>query len=246
VVRDPISLVREYLTEHNPPLRVWLAPDAAAQLGDTITASLHPGTETMAVPSDAPVQGPAILIATALDIAGPQREALLAVAATALPGRPVICGGTADREVLLDAINSWRVFHLLPARPSQAELRDAVIRAHRATALEHAATLCAEHLRVRCEDLQRVLQQLDETREQLLQAERMTAVSGFSRTLSARLDDHLGRLHGLQAALGTLPDDPRRAELLDFTIQSIAGVEILLADLLDEAAATTDENTPTS
>jgi hypothetical protein len=247
MARDPIHLVQAFLGQHNPPLQVWLAPDAAQLLGSSL-AALPDASELLPVPGAVVPSGPAILLATAADIAGPHREALLELREAALPGRPVICGGTADKELLLDAINRWRVFHLLPAHPSRGELVDAVVRAHRASALEHAATLCAQQLRLHCDDLQAVMAELEATRELLLQAERMSAVAGFSRALSARLRQHLDRLRTLERALGDRPDDARRADLLDFTMQSIHAIEALLADLLTEADTATTavgpQNTP--
>ena len=234
--RDPIVLVRAFMAEHNPPLRVWVAPGAGALLPRSAEV-LPEHAELVHLPTASPIEGPAILLATAADIMGPQREALLAYGERARPGRPVICGGTADRELLMDAINSWHVFHMLPSHPSHPELADAVLRAHQACALEHAATLCADQLRARCDDLQQVMSDLVSTRELLLEAERFTAVSGFSRALAVRLRQHLERLRALERALCTQPDDLRRAELLDFTMQSIHEIEALLADLLHKAEA---------
>lgn len=237
MARDPIELVRGFMAEHNPPLRLWLAPAAGALMTEMARAALPAKLELHQVPSDQPLEGPAILVATAGDLTGPHRDALLALRAAALPGRTVICGGTSNKDVLLDAINSWQVFHLLPSHPSASELADAVLRAHRACGLEHAATLCAQQLRARCAELEAVLTELEATRELLLQAERLSTVSGFSRALSTRLREHLERLRALEDALCGLPDDPRRAELLDFTMLSIHTIEALLADLLDQAEA---------
>jgi hypothetical protein len=76
------------------------------------------------------------------------------------------------------------------------------------------------------------------TRERLLHAERLTTVGSFCRALSARLREHVERLRALEASLRALPDDPRRAELLDFTMQSVRAIDALLAELLSRAEAT--------
>jgi len=237
MAHDPIHLVRAYLRQHKLPLQVWLAPMAHRQLAAPLRETLPASAHLLEVPTEPQPSGPAILMATAADIRGPHRGALMQLQQAALPGRPIICGGTANREVLLDAINNWQVFHLLPSKPSSDELTGSVTRAQRACALEHAAILCAVHLRTRCDEVQRVLQEIEATREQIIQAERLTTVSGFSRALTARLGEHIERLRGLETALGTLPDDPRRAELLEFTVHSTHSIEALLADLLDKAAA---------
>ncbi len=234
---DPLALVQSFLAEHNPPLKIWLAPLAQERFGDALPGRLSRHSACTPVPCGALPPGPAILLATDRDLAGPHRDALLELQAAALPGRPVISGGSGNRDVLLDAINTWQVFHLLPERSGVEEIAQAILRAHRAGALEHATLLCAEHLRVRCDELGAVLEALERTREQLLQAERMSTVSGFSRALSARLRAHLASLHALEQALNSKRDDPRSAELLDFTLQSIQGIEALLAELLTKAGA---------
>jgi HPt (histidine-containing phosphotransfer) domain-containing protein len=235
MARDPINLVRTYLAENNPPLGVWLAPGAQRVLSPSVLGGLPRGAEISEVPCEPLPTGPAIMVATAEDLVGPLRDSLLAIHRAALPGRPVICGGTANKDLLLDAINNWHVFHLLTEHPTTDELADAVVRAHRACALEHAATLCAEQLRQRCRELEQVLDELETTREQLLRAERKSTVSGFGRALAARLEDHLHRLRVLEQALCAQPDDPRRTELLGFTMQSIHEIEALLASLLANA-----------
>ncbi len=243
---DPVALVRGYLAENRLPLQVWLAPHAFDLLADQLPQALPDDARILRVPAAAEPSGPAILVATAADCRGPRREALLALCPRALPGRPVICGGTGDKDTLLDAINTWRVMHMLPREPSPEELGDALVRAHRACALEHAATLCAQQLQQECTQLQRAVDELQQTREQLLHAERLTTVGGFARALGARLRGHQRRLEALEEALGTLPDEPRRTELLDFTLQSIHAIEALLSDLLAKAEAAGLASPPSS
>jgi hypothetical protein len=234
---DPLELVRAFLAEYTPPLKLWLAPEAHERFATPLQPLLPPHATCTAVPCEALPPGPAILLATDRDLAGPHRASLLELQRAALPGRPVVSGGSGNRDVLLDAINTWQVFHLLPERSGIEEIADAVTRAQRSCALEHATLLCAEHLRGRCDELSAILEELQQTREQLLQAERMSTVSGFSRALRIRLRAHLASLHELERALSAQRDDPRSAELLDFTMQSIHGIETLLAELLKKAGA---------
>ncbi len=235
---ESLDLVRDFLELHNLVVRVWLSPGATSLKADGLLRALPQGAEVLHVAQGAPPPsvGPAILLLTADELTGPDRKPLLDLATVAWPGRPVICGGTRDKDVLLDAINAWRVFHLLPAKPSIDELADALIRAHRASALEHAANECADQLKQECSKLRAVLEELGVTRDKLLHAERVTTVGGFHRALGARLLQHLEGLQALGRALASLPVDPRRNELLEFTVQSIRSIEILLADLLAKAA----------
>jgi hypothetical protein len=234
---ESIALVRVFLAENAPPLRVWLAPGTTRTLAQAVRKALPGDAIREEVPAVVPPPGPAILLATAADLSGPWRAALLDHAAAALPGRPVICGGSTDKDILLDAMNSWRVFHLLPERPSPAELRDALVRAHRACALDYATARCAEQLHERCEAQRALLAELKTTRERLLRAERLTTAAGFCRALSTRLRQHLERLRALETSLRTLPEDPRRAELIATAAQNVQAVDALLAGLIEKAEA---------
>jgi hypothetical protein len=246
VTPDPIALVRAFLAQNSPPLRVWVAPGAVRLLAHAAPGALPPDAIREEVPAVVSPPGPAILLATAADLAGPWRAALLAHATAALPGRPVICGGSTSKDILLDAMNAWRVFHLLPDRPSPGEIRDALVRAHRACTLEHATARCALQLQERCEAQQAVLAELSATQERLLRAERLSTAASFGRALSARLHQHLDHLRALEASLRTLPEDRRRAELSAATAQSIQAVETLLARLIAEAEATAAGQEPPS
>ncbi len=231
---EPIALVREFLARHNPPLQIWRSPAAAATLAADLGSALpRDATVLDPVPGAEPVpQGPAVPLLCASELAGPQREPLMAIAQAAWPGRPVICGGTHDKDVLLDAINEWRVFHLLPEHPSRDELVDALTRAHRACALEHAANHCVDQLRDECRKLTKVLDELEHTRDKLLRAVRITTAGGFQRALEARLEQHIEALRILGRTLDSLPADPRRNELLACTFDSIQTIESQLAELL--------------
>lgn len=234
---DAVSLVRAFLAEHGPPLRVWAAPQALRELGPQLAAALRAeGTVTPIETGlvDA-MRGPAILVAMTGELGGVDRPWLLRLAAAAQPGRPVVCGGTGDRDLVLDAINTWRVSQILPERPDVAQIDDALRRAHRAACLEHAAIACAEELRERCAEVRAVLRELELTRELLLHAERLGTIGGFRRALGSRLRAHVDALRDLERALAALPEDPRRAELLGYALECAQQIEAQLERLLEAA-----------
>ncbi len=234
---DSTRIVQEYMARHRLPLRVWLSPGMLPDLAEQLEPSLPPGAQiapTTSLDGHEPL-GPAILLLSADELQGPHRKRLLELTRIARPGRPVIFGGTSNKNVLLDAINHWRVFQLLPARPPMDELVDALLRAYDAYATEHAAILCASELRTECLELQRVQDELEQTRDKLLLTERATTVESFSRFLGDRLRQHMDGLHELVDALSTLPGEPHRKELRDSTTQCIASIRSLLAELLAKA-----------
>ena len=232
------ALVQEHLVAHPLPLRLWLAPEAWARLAGPVRQAAGAEAEVRPVPAPAGerLQGPAIVVATAGDAAGPARAELLRLLVVAGPARPLICGGARSRDALLDAINTWRVSSVLPDAPVPAKLARAVERAYRACAVEHAAARCAEELQRDCARLAETLGELEATRDRLIHAERVSTVVGFSAALGSRLAPLLADLEALQTALASLPHEPRRAELLAFAIEGVRGVETLLADLLAVSA----------
>ena len=99
------------------------------------------------------------------DLRGPQREKLLDLAQAARPGRPVLYGGTGNREILMDAINTWRVFRVVPEGPRPVMLADAIRKAQETLELECSLELAAAELRTDTDRLEDALAELRESQE---------------------------------------------------------------------------------
>ena len=102
------------LGEYAVALKVWLAPAARRIAADILIDSLGQLADVHTDPlRDMPrLKGPAVLVVAADDLSGSHRDALQTLASQALPGRVVLIGGTSDRDVLMDAINTWRAIRV--------------------------------------------------------------------------------------------------------------------------------------
>ena len=219
------------------PPTIWLGPSVSAELEAELRSRLAEGAQISPVFSGpgfdaADKVGPAIPLLTADDLMGPRADELLEVVNTALPGRPVIYGGAGSREILLNAINRWGAFRLLPEGSPMEALVVALHKAHEVLCLEGALTAGAEELRQECLRLDGAIGELRLTQERLLHAERLAMVGRTSGTLMARVDAHFHCLDTLSSALRTLEKDPRLLGLLETTMEGARSVNTLLEDLV--------------
>jgi len=220
------------------PPTLWLGPTVSEELEEQLRAQLTEGTQFFPIFSgpkhDASDKvGPAIPLLTADDLMGPRADELLEVVnKRAAPGRPVITGGAGNREALLEAINRWHAFRLLPEGSPIQALVVAINKAHEVLCLEGALTSGAEELRQECRRLDGAIGELRITQERLLHAERLAMVGRTSGTLMARVDAHFHCLDTLQSALRTLERDPKLLSLLETTMEGARSVNTLLEDLV--------------
>jgi two-component system NtrC family sensor kinase len=140
--------------------------------------------------------------------------------------------GSRDRLVLLDAINTWHAFRLLPANTPSGVLAAAVRRAHEALTLELALELGAEQLHDECRRLESTLEELRATQERLLHAERLTTVGRIVGTLIGQATDHLCTLEGFKTTQRRSLADSVLAEELECASEGIDGFAALLRDML--------------
>ena len=220
------------------PPTLWLGPTVSRELEEKLRDRLAEGTQFFPIFSEpnhdaSDKVGPAIPLLTADDLMGPRADELLEVVTKrAAPGRPVIYGGAGNREALLEAINRWHAFRLLPeGSPTQA-LVVAINKAHEVLCMEGALTSGAEELRQECRRLDGAIGELRITQERLLHAERLAMVGRTSGTLMARVDAHFHCLDTLQSALRTLEREPKLLSLLETTMEGARSVNTLLEDLV--------------
>jgi signal transduction histidine kinase len=196
------------------PLQVWCGSSVGRRHLSALREDLGPEARIQPVEgSDG--EGPAVVLLDLEDIQGPHRDALMEACTRALPGRPVICGGSRQRDALMEAINTWHAFRVLPRDSATAMVATVVRQAHEALTLEVTAVRTAEKLRKKCHQLQRSMEELEGARQQLVRSERLATVSKISRVLvpllqrqARNLDDLEGSLTALgDATLGTLLSD---------------------------------------
>jgi signal transduction histidine kinase len=227
------ALVQEFVANQRAPLRLWLGPSARSLCERFLREHFQRQAEIQPVPSAGELRGPAVLVLAAEDLRDVRREALLDVARHALPGRPVVVGGSNRKETLLDAINVWHAFRVLPADVPRKAIAEAVRAAHEAMSLDLAIELAARQLRDECRRLGCAVEELRATQERLMHAERLTTVGRIVGTLLAHAREPLNTLESFKTAhVGTPVDDVLAVELQCAT-EGIDGFATLLKDMLD-------------
>lgn len=226
--------LQAYLEEHKLPLRVWLGPSASETCGELLRQELGPQVELHRAPpgpSDEALEGPAIMVLTSADIHGSQRSILRWLAREALPGRPVVYGGSRNKDTLLEAINRWRVFRLLPSQTPQKALAVAVSRAHEALSVQVAMERCIEDLRGQCRRLEGAIEELRATQGQLIRSERLATLATISESLTSRIHEQFNTLDALEQSVLRLEPGPELSEALQVTVEGIRSTATLLSEM---------------
>ncbi|MBN1609221.1 MAG: hypothetical protein JW940_21505 [Polyangiaceae bacterium] len=227
------ALVQEFVANQRAPLRLWLGPSARGLCDRFLRDHFQRQAEIQAVPSAGEVHGPAVLVLAAEDLHDARREPLLDVARRALPGRPIVLGGSRRKETLLDAINVWHAFRVLPADVPRKAIADAVRAAHEAMSLDLAIELAASQLRDECRRLGCAVEELRATQERLMHAERLATVGRIVGTLLAHAREPLNTLESFKTAHADTPVDDVLAVELQCATEGIDGFATLLKDMLD-------------
>lgn len=223
-----------YLRDEGIPLRVWLAPGAGETCERVLRSELSKQIELRRVPlgpDDMALAGPAILVLTPVDIAGTNRNTLLWLAREAMPGRPVIFGGARNRDTLLEAINLWHVFSLLPTQTPQKALAVAVQKAHEAMCAEVAMERLGGALRQQCRRLEGTIEELRATQGQLIRSERLSTLGAISDSLQARVHEQFAALDALQQSMDTADLGLELHDQTQDTIEGIRAMAVLLQDM---------------
>ena len=226
--------LKAYLADKQLPLRIWLGPGAGETIEQVLRSELGQELDLRRAPSgpsDEPLQGPATLVLTPEDISGSHRNTLLWLAREALPGRPIIFGGARNRDTLLEAINLWHVFRLLPSQTPHRALAVSVRKAHEALCTEVSLGRCIEDLRHQCKRLESAIEELRATQGQLIRSERLSTLGAISDSLKSRVHGQFAALDALQQAIGTLDQGQALTEPLQDTIEGIRAVAVLLQDM---------------
>ena len=167
------------------------------------------------------------------DLRGRLREKLLDLAHAARPGRPVLYGGTGNREVLLDAINNWRVFRVVPESPRPFLLADAIRKAQEALELECGLEQAAAELRDDTRRLEEAVDDLRASQERTRHAERLSTLGRITKSLIPVIGEHLDALSEFSAlvASGSGRRDVRLEELLAYAFTGIRSLHAMLDEI---------------
>jgi signal transduction histidine kinase len=223
---------------HTPrpqPFLVCAAPGAEAVVRQMQSEGLLAGAQLFVFEGSGPpaLPGPGILVLTPADLRGPLREKLLDLCLAARPGRPVLYGGLGNRQVLLDAINAWRVFRVVAEAPRSFLLADAIRKAQEALELECGLEQAASELRADTVRLEQALAQLRDSQERTRHAERLATLGRITKSLIPVIGSHLDALQDFNAlvAAGQSRRDARLEELLGYAFTGIRSLHAMLDEI---------------
>jgi signal transduction histidine kinase len=230
-LRPPVEAFRRF----PQPFQICPAPAALAIVDRLANDGSLQGARILPFNGNDPpvLLGPGIVVLCPQDLRGPHRGPLMDLVNAALPGRPLLYGGTFDRDALLDAINNWRVLRIVPAEPRSALLVDAIHKAQEALELQCGLEQAASELRVETKSLEKALHDLRETDERRRQAERLATLGRITSSLIPVIGAHLDALQEFNARLVAGPPgrDPRLDELLGYAFTGIRSLHAMLDEI---------------
>jgi signal transduction histidine kinase len=181
---------------------------------------------------------PAVLVLTPEDLLAPDTTELERIATLCRPGRPILLGGTSDRDALMAAINVWRVAQVLPADASHARIAAALSTASAAVARDLSLPRRTAELVVETGRQEKLLADLRATRAHLFHAERLTTMGRITGGLIVAMRQHLRQLGEFEATIAQHElDDPEVGPLVRAAFDGISGI----TGLVDEVNAYAEE-----
>ena len=233
---DPRMAPRDLESLRFPqPFQICPGPVALPIIQRLLEQGLLNGARVLTFEGDRPPEifGPAILVLCPTDLRGPRRGALLDLMHAALPGRPVLYGGAGDRDVLLDAINNWRVSRIVSDETRPELLLDGIRKAQSALELECGLEQAAAELRAETQSLEHALHVLRETEERTRKAERLATLGRITSSLIPVIGAHLDALQDFNTLLvaGSDARDPKLDELLNYAFTGIRSLHAMLDEI---------------
>lgn len=176
---------------------------------------------------------PAIVILTPEDVSAPSDE-VMELLDTASPGRPVLLGGTRDRQVLAAAINDFRVHRVLPAGIEISLLAVALRDAHEEVEVGTALEMLATNLREETARVASAIHDLRRTQSDLLHTERLSTLGRLTGGLVQTVQRHQVVAKRFARALDA--GDPELRRLADAAVDGTHSVGALLEEIESYAA----------
>jgi hypothetical protein len=219
--------------------QLWLAPEALAKFGETLRHRLPEGAEFKSIVSGGTtnhLQGPAVPVLTARDLEHSNyRTVLLQAVKDALPGRPVVFGILEDKDVLLEAINTWRVYRMVPQQAPLETFLSAIEKAHEALHLEYALNQAVQEYRWQRRRLQFAMEQISGQRAESLHAGRLATICRIAEALLSQVDGNLQKAELLAKELHLNSGlAPAQRSLVDYLcLLSLDGMQATRTTLVD-------------
>jgi signal transduction histidine kinase len=234
----------DLLVPQPQPFLVCAAPSVEGHVRQMLNDGLLAGAQLYVWSGSEPPHppGPAIVVLGPSDLRGPMREKLFELALASRPGRPVLYGGSSNRETLLDAINRWRVFRVVPEATRPFMLADAVRKAQEALELECGLEVAAGELQADNSSLEEALRALRESQDRTRHAERLATLGRITKSLIPVIAAHLDALADFnsQVANARVRRDARLEELLSYAFTGVHSLRAMLDEIRSYAENRSD------
>ena len=224
------------MTAYRIPFRIWPSPSVHPDLVRRLTR--HMALDALIETPSAGEHAPAVVLLTPADLAGDTREDCAELVRRAAPGRPVLIDAPAHRDLLLDALNVWRVVAVVRSEARIEELGRALRDAHERLELRAALAFDVTRLKEERARLQRKRDEIREARQSLLHADRLTTVGRLVGSLLDATERHGKIMQELQDAATTRVEDDAGRRMLDNAAESSHAVHALLEEMRAFATGT--------
>jgi signal transduction histidine kinase len=222
--------------DHCPvPLQVVVGPAAERSVAGAFTAEGAKGARLLTFDGEKPprIDGPAVLVLAPGDLRGPNRGLLARLREATLPGRPILYGEARERDLLLEAINVWRVTHIVPIHARPAQLVDAVAKGYELMQLACGLERAAGELEAENRNLEQALRALEEAQAKLRHSERLATLGRITSSIIPVIAGHLDALQEFNTLVGagTQRRDPRLEELLGYAFTGVRSLDAMLEEI---------------
>lgn len=183
----PSPELTSFLQRYPLDLQLWMSLDAEKRLGSMLEGQLPASASLVSLPValESRLDGPAVLLMTTEELRRADNYRVLQDGARlALPGRPVLYGDGQDRDLLMEAINSWQISRFVPEGAETSDLVNAILESHRALHLEFALSSALEEYRSQQRRLEFAANRASGVGEQDIQRERDLASARTSMVLN--------------------------------------------------------------
>jgi signal transduction histidine kinase len=193
---------------HALPCRVWLSDALPPAWRERVALELRDVAEVRVLGQGRVWHGPAIVVLRNTDVSE-DRDSVTRILDAAAPGRPIVVGGTNDRDLLLTALNELHALRVLRPEAPPAEAAEAVRAAHARLELDAMVSLQIQRLELETERLDRTLAEVDDVHHEFLHAERLSTIGRLFGGLLGSVRRHVDVMEVLeqQALAVELPDE---------------------------------------
>lgn len=214
---------------HALPCRVWLSASLPSAWRDRVALLLRDVADVRVLGEGRALHGPAIAVLRASDVSD-DLEAVARIVEAAAPGRPIVVGGTSDRDLLLTALNDLRALRVLRPDAEPGECAEAIRAAQERLELDAMVSLQVQRLELETERLDRTLAEVNDVHHEFLHAERLSTIGRLFSGLLGSVRRHVDVMEELEVRASMVALPAEASQLL----RNVSESSRTILGLLDE------------